>query len=294
MMLPAGSVALRYSGDATGPALARIGVGNALIFTVCLLVISYHDRFRLLSTAHNAQIRAQDAGRTAEQVSAAGRIAASLAHEVNNPLAAVTNLLYLAEHSDMGPAARSYLQQAQSELGRVTEITTHTLQFYRQQHAAVSASVPEMVDSILLLFDSKLQTQHISVNKAWQTGLPDVHCRDGEIRQVIANLVRNALDAMPHGGILSVSGRVVEHSIELAVTDTGEGISKGAMEKVFQPFFTTKAPVGTGLGLSISKDIVEKHGGTLTFESETMPPGRGTTFKMVIPRDARENGLLSR
>ena len=293
MMLPAGSVALRYSGDATGPALARIGVGNALIFTFCLLVISYHDRFRLLRTAHDAQVRAQDAGRTAEQLSAAGRIAASLAHEVNNPLAAVTNLLYLAEHSDISPAALSYLQQAQGDLRRVAEITTHTLKFYRQQHAAVLTSVPEMVDSVLGLFDSKLQTQHISVKKDWQAGVPNVHCRDGEIRQVIANLVRNAIDAMPHGGILSVSVRVVGRSIELAVTDTGEGIPKGAKEKVFQPFFTTKSPVGTGLGLSISKDIVERHGGTLNFESETVPPDQGTTFKLVIPRDAQENGSLS-
>ncbi|WP_446742467.1 MHYT domain-containing protein [Silvibacterium acidisoli] len=283
LMLRPGSVALRYPGDAGGAALARLGVGNALIFTFCLLVISYHDRLRLMRAAHDARIRAQDASRMAEQLSAAGRIAASIAHEVNNPLEAVTNLLYLAVHSEISPAALSYLRQAQSELQRVSEITTHTLKFYRQQHAPASASLPELVDSVLVLFGGKLETQRISVEREWPFEIPEVQCRDGEIRQVIANLVGNAIDAMPHGGILSVSMQVVGGSIELAVKDTGEGISDEVREKLFQPFFTTKGIGGTGLGLSISAEILERHGGTLIFESKTEPPNRGTTFRMVLP-----------
>jgi signal transduction histidine kinase len=288
MMLHPGSVALRYSGDASGATLARIGVGNALIFTFCLLVISYQDRLRLLRTAHDAQIRAQDASRTAEQLSAAGRIAASIAHEVNNPLEAVTNLLYLAEHSDVGPAALAYLQQAQSELRRVSEITTHTLKFYRQQHAASSVSLPELVDSVLVLFCGKLEMQHIPVRKTWKAEIPNVHCRAGEIRQVIANLVGNAIDSMPHGGSLSVSVQAAGDFIELAVTDTGQGIPEEVKEKIFQPFFTTKGVGGTGLGLSISAEILERHGGTLMFESRTEPPDQGTTFTMALPIEARE------
>jgi signal transduction histidine kinase len=288
MMLHPGSVALRYSGDATGATLARIGVGNAMIFTFCLLVISYHDRLRLLRIAHEAQIRAKDAGRTAEQLSAAGRIAASIAHEVNNPLEAVTNLLYLAERSDISPAALSYLQQAQNELRRVSEITTHTLKFYRQTHAAASASLPELADSVLVLFGKKLEMQHISVRRDWQPEVPKLHCRDGEIRQVIANLVGNAIDSMPHGGVLSVSVRVVGDFVELAVTDTGQGIPDEAKEKLFQPFFTTKGVRGTGLGLSISSEILERHGGTLMFETKTQPPDQGTTFKISLPRNGEQ------
>ena len=288
MMLHPGSVALSERGNTTGATLARIGVGNALIFTFCLLVISYHDRLRLLRETHEAQIRAQDAGRTAEQLSAAGRIAASIAHEINNPLEAVTNLLYLAEQSEINPTALSYLQQAQSELQRVAEITIHTLKFHRQQHAASSASVPEMVDSVLVLFSKKLTTQNISVKGDWQTDLTNVHCRAGEIRQVVANLVGNAIDAMPRGGILSISARLVEDCIELTVTDTGQGIPKEAKEKVFQPFFTTKGVGGTGLGLSISAEILERHGGSIGFESSTEPPNRGTTFTMVLPMRSLE------
>lgn len=286
MMLHPGGIALRYPGDATGATLARLGVGNALIFTFCLLVISYHDRLRLLRTAHEAQIRAQDAGRMAEQLSAAGRIAASIAHEVNNPLEAVINLIYLAEHSDAGPAALAWLQQAQTELRRVAEITTHTLKFYRQQHAASSAALPELIDSVLVLFGGKLDRQHIAVRKDLQPDVPEIHCRAGEMRQVIANLVGNAIDAMPDGGLLSLSLQVVGDALELAVTDTGHGIPEEARAKLFQPFFTTKGAGGTGLGLSISAEILERHGGTLTFKSKAEPPDQGTTFKMTVPSNA--------
>ena len=286
MMLPAGSVALRFPGDASGPTLARIGVGNALIFTFCLLVISYHDRLRLLHTAHEAQIHAQDASRVAEQLSAAGRIAASIAHEVNNPLEAVTNLLYLAEHSEISREAHSYLQLAQSELRRVSEITTHTLKFYRQQHAASLTSLPELIESVLILFGKKLETQHITVRTDWAADVPEVLCLAGEIRQVIANLIGNGIDAMPESGMLSLSVQVVGECLELSVRDTGKGIPEEAREKLFQPFFTTKGVRGTGLGLSISAEILERHGGTLTFESRIQPPDQGTTFKMILPRES--------
>lgn len=283
MMLPAGSVALRYSGDASGATLARIGVGIALIFTFCLLVLSYHERLRLLHSTHAAQLQAHEATRTAEQLNAAGRIAASIAHEVNNPLEAVTNLIYLAEQSEINPEARAYLHQAQSELRRVSEITTHTLKFHRQQRAASLTSLPELTESVLVLFGRKLELQQIVVRKDWPPELPKVLCLDGEIRQVIANLIGNAIDSMPDGGSLSVSVRDCGSSIELVVTDTGKGIPEAAKDKLFQPFYTTKGPGGTGLGLSISSEILQRHGGTLSFESRTEPPEQGTRFKMILP-----------
>ena len=285
MMLRPGTVAMQYSGDASGATLARIGVGNALIFTFCLLVISYHDRLSLLRGAHEAHVKAQDASRTAEQLSAASRIAASIAHEINNPLEAVMNLLYLTEHSDISPGAADYLQQAQRELRRIAEITTHTLKFHRQQRSATWASLPELVDAVLSLFGKKIEQQAIRVEKNLAPGVPEVHCMDGEIRQIIANLVGNAIDSMPDGGIMSISLREVEGAVELAVTDTGCGIPEAIRPKLFQPFFTTKGAGGTGLGLSISAEIIERHGGHLVFESETEPPNQGTTFRMTLPRD---------
>ncbi len=292
MMLHPGTVALQFPGDTSGPTLARLGVGNTLIFTFCLLVISYHDRLQLLRTAHDAEIRAQDAASVAEQLSAAGRVAASIAHEVNNPLEAVTNLIYLAEQTETSSETRSYLQQAQSELRRVSEITTHTLKFYRQQHAAAPASLPELVDSALLLFAGKLKAQQISVSTHWEAETPLVECREGEIRQVIANLVGNAIDAMPIGGALSISLEARGPSVELAVSDTGIGISQEGKEKLFEPFFTTKGIRGTGLGLSISAEILKRHGGTVTFESRTEPPNRGTTFRITLPTALKQETQL--
>jgi signal transduction histidine kinase len=285
MLLWPNSFALRFPGDASGFTLARIGVSNALIFIFCLLAIAYHDRLRLARTAQESHNRAQAAARIAEQMSAAGRIAASIAHEVNNPLAAVTNLLYLAEHSDIGPTSLGYLQQAQTELQRVSEITTHTLKFYRQQHAAALACLPELVESVLVLFGKKLQTQHIAVHKDWPPDIPEILCLAGEIRQVIANLIGNAIDSMPHGGTLTISVRTGASTVELTVRDTGQGIPEEAREKLFQPFFTTKGTSGTGLGLSISAEILERHHGTLRFDTSTAPPNQGTTFNMILPRE---------
>jgi signal transduction histidine kinase len=288
MRLQPGTVALQSAGDAAGPVLARIGVGNALIFTFCLLIVSYQDRLRLLNMAHDAQTRAQEAGRVAEQLSAAGRIAASIAHEVNNPLEAVTNLLYLAAHSDAGPEALAYLNEAQTELRRVAEITTHTLKFYRQQHAAAPTSLPEVVESVLVLFAKKLEQQRIVVRTDWEPDVQKVECRAGEIRQVIANLIGNGIDSMADGGVLSIALRSVGDCVELAVTDSGAGIPEEAREKLFEPFFTTKGVGGTGLGLSISAEILERHAGTLTFETRTEPPNQGTTFRMLLPKEPRE------
>ncbi|MFC6645896.1 MHYT domain-containing protein [Granulicella cerasi] len=288
MMLEPGTVSLYFPGDASGATLARIGVGNALIFTFLLLVVSYQDRLRLLNLAHDAQINAQEATRVAGQLSAAGRIAASVAHEVNNPLEAVTNLIYLAELSEISPDAASYLQQAQAELRRVAEITTHTLKFYRQPQAAAPASLPELVESVLVLFGKELQRRRITVGKRWSPELPDVECRAGEIRQVIANLVENAMDVMPRGGMLAVSMETKGEFVEVIVTDTGDGIPGEVREKLFEPFFTTKGVGGTGLGLSISAEILERHGGILKFDTRTEAPNQGTTFRILLPIRAAE------
>ena len=284
MMLTAGTISIWHPGDATGASLAKIGVGNTLVFTFCLLVVSYQDRIGFLRTAHEAEMRAQEAGRLAEQLGAAGRIAASIAHEVNNPLEAVTNLLYLAEHCEINPEALSYLHLAQSELRRVSEITTHTLKFYRQQDSASLASISELVDSVMILFKNKLERSQITVERDSDENVEHLYCRAGEIRQVIANLVGNAIDAMAaSGGTLSVSVCMVGNAVVVRVTDTGAGISKESQEKLFEPFFTTKGAGGTGLGLSISAEIVSRHRGTLQFESRTECPNQGTTFELSLP-----------
>lgn len=287
MMLPTGAVGLITPNSFSGAELARVGVGNALVFTVCLLVVFSRDKARLIQATSEARFQAHEASRNAERLSAAGKIAASVSHEINNPLEAVTNLLYLVEHGNIGEPEREYVRTAQSELARIAEITTHTLKFYRQQSAPAATSLPELFESALVIFAKRLQVAGIAVDKAWDQAAPPVVCRQGEIRQVFANLIGNAIDAMPQGGrlVLSVakSSRDGQDGVEVHVADTGKGISKADQARILEPFFTTKGASGTGLGLSISAEIMQRHGGTLHFTSSTEAGASGTKFHLYLP-----------
>ena len=283
MMLPAGATCVVAPNSFSGAELARIGVGNALIFTVGLLVVFSRDKVRLLEATSQARFSAQEANRSAERLSAAGKIAASISHEINNPLEAVTNLLYLAELGNVGDAEREYIRMAQGELARIAEITAHTLKFYRQQSAPASTSLAELFESALVIFDRRLKNAGIVVDKQWDPAAPRVLCRSGEIRQVFANLVGNAIDAMPTGGRLELSVTRHQDGVRIVASDTGQGISEADQARILEPFFTTKGASGTGLGLSISAEILQRHGGTLQFTSSTRPGASGTRFLLYLP-----------
>ncbi|WP_052200538.1 MHYT domain-containing protein [Terriglobus sp. TAA 43] len=285
MMLPAGAVSVQQSHEFSGASLARVGVGNALVFMACLLVVFYRDKVRLLESTTQAQQQAVAAARTAERMGAAGRIAASIAHEINNPLEAVTNLLYLAENGTIGSEERKYLQTAQDELRRIAEITTHTLKFYRQPYAPAQTSLVELMESTLAVFQNRLEKCRIVVVREWDPATPSVYCRAGEIRQVLANFVGNAIDSMhAHGGTLTLKiSPAPSGGCEMLVSDTGGGISADDQRRILEPFFTTKGAGGTGLGLSICAEIIQRHGGTLDFESSTTPGRSGTTFRILLP-----------
>jgi NO-binding membrane sensor protein with MHYT domain len=278
-----GAVSLHQPLSFTGPVLARIGVANTLIFTIVLLSVSYRDKIALLHIASKAQLEARDAERRLESLAAAGKIAASVAQEINNPLEAVINLLYLIEHGEVGRNERQYLSVAQTELKRITDITTHTLQFYRGQNDPAEAFIPELFDSAVALFQTDIGTSGIEVETIWPEDLPTVLCREGEIRQVIANLVSNAIDAMPNGGRLQLAAYSDIHGLNVSVTDTGKGIPAGVQPKVLDPFFTTKGMTGTGLGLSISSEIIQRHGGTFTFLSPAPHRTDGSEFRFFLP-----------
>lgn len=285
MMVPAGAVSVRQAHDFSGSSLARVGVGNALVFMACLLVVFYRDKMRLLQTASDAQRQSLEAQRTVERLGAAGKIAASIAHEINNPLEAVTNLLFLAEHGNVGEEERGYLHTAQDELRRIAEITTHTLKFYRQPSGPTVTSLVELMESTLAVYQKRLEQHKIQLVREWDAGMPLVFCRAGEVRQVMANLVGNAIDAMgPRGGTLTLKARASEGGgAEILVSDTGTGISEEAQKRILEPFYTTKGVGGTGLGLSICAEIVQRHGGLLTFESSTVYGQSGTTFRVTLP-----------
>ena len=292
MMVPPDAVCSRTAYSFSGPELARIGVGNALLFTVCLLVVFYRDKVRLIRAASDARFQAQEASRSAERMGAAGRIAASISHEINNPLEAVMNLLYLAENGQIGTTEKGYLQQAQEDLIRIAEITALTLKFYRQPSGPTEVMLPALLESALTIFSKRLERHHITVERDWSPAVPAAFCREGEIRQVFANLIGNAIDSMREsGGRLTLRVTPDADGINTVVEDTGCGISEDARSRILEPFFTTKGANGTGLGLSICADIVQRHGGTLNFTSGTTPGASGTRFTLFLP--ARSRVLLA-
>ncbi|MGZ4845136.1 MAG: PAS domain-containing sensor histidine kinase, partial [Candidatus Angelobacter sp.] len=233
---------------------------------------------------------AENALRKSEKLAAAGRLAATIAHEINNPLEAVTNLLYLLRTDDKwDDNARGYVTQAEHELARIAHMARQTLGFYRDTTSPHRMDLPKLVEGILSLYFPRIQAKNIRLWREYDetvqvTGLA------GEIRQVISNLVANAIDALPMEGTLRIR---VHRSTALAtsqrpggrivIADTGSGISPEHLKKLFEPFYTTKQDVGTGLGLWVSREIVQKHGGSITLRSCTLPGRTGTVFSIFLP-----------
>ena len=227
-----------------------------------------------------------------EKLAAVGRLAASISHEINNPLESVTNLLYLARHSGTLPdEVRTYLETADSELARVSQIVSHTLRFHRQSTKPRTLSVEELLTPTIGLYTGRLHNSGIRLTVAHRgTGL--VTCYEGEIRQVLHNLVGNALDSMRTGGQLTVLTRDTRlwksgvPAVRITIADTGHGMSPLVAQRVFEAFYTTKGINGTGLGLWIARGIVEKHSGLLQVRSSTRPEKSGTVFSLVLPHRA--------
>ena len=216
-----------------------------------------------------------------ERLATAGRLAATIAHEINNPLEAVTNLIYLARSAPAGEARR-YLQMVEEELSRIAHITKMTLGFYRDSGAPTPVDIAELVREVLALYEAKLHAKNIHVQSDLEYP-QQVFGSKGELRQVIANLVANAIDVLPPGGALTVAAADSDGSMHLRVSDNGHGIPAENLTRIFEPFFTTKAELGTGLGLWVSRQIVEKHGGTITVESSAA----GTCFTICLPSAAQ-------
>jgi PAS domain S-box-containing protein len=234
------------------------------------------------------QARLQDeALRKSEKLAAVGQLASSIAHEINNPLESITNLLYLVQKSDSMDEVKEYARIAQDELARVTEITLQTLRFHRQQSRPVAMDLADLLRTVMALYTGRLLVRSLSVEMKLIAS-PSVAGLEGEIRQVVNNLIRNALDAMSEGGRLLirlhpqtnwVDGR---KGVRLTVGDTGEGISPKIMEHLFEPFQTTKELMGTGLGLWVSKGIVEKHEGAIRTRTRR-GKRHGTVFSVWLP-----------
>jgi signal transduction histidine kinase len=216
-----------------------------------------------------------------EKLAAAGRLAATVAHEINNPLEAVMNLVFLARNTDGDN--RHLLDMADRELSRVSAIAKQTLGFYRDTSSPSDVSVSEVVDTVLETYTGKLQARGITVERSVDKDAV-VHVRRGDLHQAIANLISNAIDASPVRGQLEVRVHRVEPGmVTIQIADEGAGIPAELAGRIFEPFFTTKKDVGTGLGLWVSKRLIEQLGGTISFDSDTNPHSPGTCFQIQIP-----------
>ncbi len=221
--------------------------------------------------------------RRTEKLAAAGRLAATVAHEINNPLEAVGNLIYLAlNEPGLPPVSRGYLRMANEELRRVGHIVSQTLGFYRESGTSQSVDLSVLVNDVLALYQRKLDARQIRVTRNMESVM--VEGVAGELRQVIANLLSNALDAMEPYGVLAIEVRSQTDQVRFAISDTGHGIATPLLDRIFEPFFTTKKDAGTGLGLWVSKGIVEKHQGRLDVMSSQKEEDHGTAFVMTLPR----------
>jgi PAS domain S-box-containing protein len=233
--------------------------------------------------------QAEDALVKSERLAAMGRLAGIIAHEINNPLEAISNAFYLLrDHASLDEEARYYARLASEEVSRIAHITKQTLSFYRESHQSVPVSLPEILDNVLELQARRLQLNGINVDKRYDSngivqGFPV------ELKQVFLNIIGNAIQAMPEGGRLRLhlresndrgSGR---HGMLICVLDTGSGIRREDAKRIFEPFFSTKETKGTGLGLWISRGIIQKYDGYIRFRSMRLAKGNVTCFSVFIP-----------
>jgi two-component system NtrC family sensor kinase len=282
------STELRKSGNLFDVAALNEGLMLGLVRQHELIEAAELLNAQLQAEIH-ARKRAEEALVSSEKLASVGRMAAVLAHEINNPLEAVTNVLFLAQTTKGLPEeAREYLIVADSEIRRIAHITRQTLGFYRESSAPATFQIASLLDSVCDLLQAKVVSAHAVIEKQCDRDL-QMNALQGEMRQVLSNLLRNSLDAVAEGGKVTLRGRLISSFkdgrpyVRLTVADNGNGIRPASLCQIFEPFFTTKGAVGNGLGLWISKQIIEKHGGIIKVRSCAEGPHRGTTFSVILP-----------
>lgn len=250
-----------------------------------------------LKEAEESRDRATQALISSEKLAVVGRLAATISHEINNPLESVTNLLYLIEQSlTDGPTLRQ-VKTAQEELERVKHIVMHTLRFNRRSDTPTWERVSQILDSALAIYGGRMRQSGVRLRRDYADA-DRVFCLSSELRQVFANLIANAIDAMQHDGRLTARTRPQSHArtgeagLRISIADTGHGMDRGTLRRLFEPFFSTKAERGTGLGLWVSREILDKHHATIRVRSRQTPGASGTVFSIWIPETMAERRRL--
>ncbi len=239
------------------------------------------------------QRRSEEALRQTEKLAATGRLAASIAHEINNPLEAVTNLVYLARRQPLN--VEKYLKLADQELDRIAQITKNTLGFYRDSTSPAEVDISTTLEEVLSLYARKIQFKRITLRPEYGNGLKVVGY-PGEIRQIFANLIANAIEALPDEGCLAIRASKAcmlngdgPPGVRVTFLDNGSGIAPAHRKKIFEPFYTTKKDVGTGLGLWLTQNLVAKHHGSLHVRSSVQPGRTWTAFSVFLPERPPKN-----
>jgi signal transduction histidine kinase len=216
-------------------------------------------------------------------------MAATIAHEINNPLESVLNLIYLARtNASNADEVVSYLNTAEDELLRVAHIAKQTLGYYREHSAAVRVTLSDLITDTLKIYESKLATAGIKIQTRFSPS-PEIVVRKGEMMQIISNLVTNAMYAMPSGGTLTASVQEVVESdgrgLLLSIEDTGDGIPAENLKRIFEPFFTTRCSIGTGIGLWVATGFIKGHDGRIDVRSSVDEASHGTEISIFLPFD---------
>lgn len=237
---------------------------------------------------------------TTERLASVGRLAATVAHEINNPLEAVTNFVYLATHQpEISDETRGYLTAADQELRRVAHIARQTLGFYRDNSQPMLLVVSKVIDDVLALYELRFKYKRLKIEQRIEPSLT-VYALQGELKQILSNLIANAIDASKEDGRILIAARMTRHfpsgdrGVRITVADNGAGIADKDKPKLFVPFFTTKKAVGTGLGLWITRDLLQKRGGSIRFRSCSNCVGSGTVMSIFLPMVATPDAVGSR
>lgn len=226
-----------------------------------------------------------------EKLAAAGRLAATLAHEINNPLQAVANLVTIwARSPGLNAQGQAHAAMAENELRRVTHLTQQSLSFYRESTAPTPVNVEDTIDSVLGIYDKRIDAKRIHVMRRYQSDGATIRTYPGEIRQVFSTLLLNAMEAVDADGTISVRARRASQwqnpairGVRITISDNGVGIPASNLPRIFEPFFTTKGENGTGLGLWVASGIVNRVGGSILTRSSVHPVRHGTCFSIFLP-----------
>ena len=226
--------------------------------------------------------QADDALERSERLVVAGRFAAVVAHEINNPLEAVNNLVYLAKMENSIERLREYLTFAENELARVQTISRQTLSFYRESNSFEIFEIGDVIETCLNVLDGRIKAKQVRLVLRVHSPAP-LYAKRGEILQVLLNLLTNAIEAVQPAGCVQIAADREGTRVRIAVSDDGSGIIRANRKRVFQPFFTTKGSHGTGLGLWVSRAIVQRHLGTIRVRSNSSAERAGTLFLISLP-----------